>query len=313
MPRDLRPYTRSFLTFAFTLASMTTQAAPDALDVAIDADVALSLGEIRYIYERAPKQIQSQASKDATARYELIANAIASKRILKKLEAAGTDNDELFLAFRFEVLAAARKFDERRFQRELEIPDLESLTLERWRVSKSEIALVPEKRALSHILLLCSESCAESEKKAQLQDIRQRITDGEAFSDLALEFSQDPGSRQRGGRLSRSIALSDDNVDQTFRDTAFALEREGDMSDIVQSRFGFHIMRLEKIEPEREYTFEEVKAPLMAEIEKRFREDAYRDYVLSLGPTEALRIDEDAIDSIMGKLPEAQEVAEPEE
>ncbi len=292
---------------------MTTQAAPDALDVAIDADVALSLGEIRYIYERAPQQIQSQASRDATARYELIANAIASKRILKKLEAAGTDNDELYLAFRFEVLAAARKFDERRFQRELEIPDLESLTLERWRVSKSEISLVPEKRALSHILLLCSESCAESAKKAQLQDIRQRITDGEAFSDLALEFSQDPGSRQRGGRLSRSIALSDDNVDQTFRDTAFALEREGDMSDIVQSRFGFHIMRLEKIEPEREYTFEEVKAPLMAEIEKRFREDAYRDYVLSLGPTEALKIDEDAIDSIMGKLPETQEVITPDE
>ena len=313
MPRDLRPYTRSFLTFAFTLASMTTQAAPDALDVAIDADVALSLGEIRYIYERAPQQIQSQASRDATARYELIANAIASKRILKKLEAAGTDNDELYLAFRFEVLAAARKFDERRFQRELEIPDLESLTLERWRVSKSEISLVPEKRALSHILLLCSESCDESAKKAQLQDIRQRITDGEAFSDLALEFSQDPGSRQRGGRLSRSIALSDDNVDQTFRDTAFALEREGDMSDIVQSRFGFHIMRLEKIEPEREYTFEEVKAPLMAEIEKRFREDAYRDYVLSLGPTEALKIDEDAIDSIMGKLPEMQEVITPDE
>ena len=98
----------------------------------------------------------------------------------------------MYIAFRFEVLAAARKFDERRFQRELEIPDLDSLVQERWRISKSEIAKVPEKRALSHILLLCSETCDESAKKAQLQDIRQRMIEGEAFSDLALEFSQDP-------------------------------------------------------------------------------------------------------------------------
>ena len=302
-----------FRLVALTAVGLAAQAESSELAVVTDVDASLTLNEIRYIYERAPKQIQNQASTDATVRYELIANAIASKRILKRLEEAGSNPDDLYIAFRFEVLAAARKFDERRFQRELEIPDLDSLVQERWRISKSEIAKVPEKRALSHILLLCSETCDESAKKAQLQDIRQRMIEGEAFSDLALEFSQDPGSRQRGGRLSRSIALSDENVDQTFRDTAFSLNSVGEMSDIVKSRFGFHIMRLEAIEPEREYTFEEVKQPLMDEIEKRYREDAYRDYVLSLGPTEALKIDQEAIDSIMGKLPVVEETPEPEE
>ena len=288
---------------------LCAQTVSNSLDVTTDAEISLTLDEIRYIYERAPEQIQSQASKDASTRYELIANAIASKRILKNLEDVGPENDDLYVAFRFEVLAAARKFDERRFQRELDIPDLDALAQERWRVSRSEIATVPEKRSLSHILLLCSEGCDEAEKTAKLDDIRQRIADGESFSDLALEFSQDPGSKQRGGRLSRSISLADENVDKTFRDTAFALTEVGEISEVVQSRFGFHIMRLEAIEPEREYTFEEVKKPLMAEIEKRYREDAYRDYVLSMGPTEALRIDEEAIDSIMGKLPEVEEIA----
>jgi parvulin-like peptidyl-prolyl isomerase len=307
---------RARLLFFLMLASsphLSAQTISNSSDVATDAEIALTLDEIRYIYERAPKQIQSQASNDASARYELIANAIASKRILKNLQDVGPDNEDLYVAFRFEVLAAARKFDERRFQRELNVPDLDALAQEQWRVSRSEIATVPEKRSLSHILLLCSEGCDEDEKTAKLGDIRQRIADGESFSDLALEFSQDPGSKQRGGRLSRSISLADENVDQTFRDTAFTLTEVGEISEIVQSRFGFHIMRLEAIEPEREYTFEEVKAPLMAEIEKRYREDAYRDYVLSMGPTEALRIDEEAIDSIMGKLPEVEEVATPAE
>ena len=289
------------------------QSVQSDFSVVTDSDISFTLNELRHIYERAPKQIQSQASDDARARYELIANAIASKRILKNLENVGPDNEDLYVAFRFEVLAAARKFDEKRFQRELQLPDMEALTLERWRVSKSEIAAVPEKRSLSHILLLCSEGCDEAEKIAKLSDIRQRIADGKSFSDLALEFSQDPGSRQRGGRLSQTISSADENVDQTFRDTAFALTEVGEISEIVQSRFGFHIMRLEAIEPEREYTFEEVKKPLMAEIEKRYREDAYRDYVLSLGPTDELQIDEEAIDSIMGKLPEVEELTPAEE
>ena len=300
----------------FTLAHaipLSAQTDPSRLGIATDADIALTLDEIRHIYERSPKQIQSQASLDPAARYELIANAIASKRILKNLEEMGPGNEDLFVAFRFEVMAAARKFDEKRFQRELNIPDLDALAQEQWRVSRSEIATLPEKRSLSHILLLCSEVCDEAEKTAKLGDIRQRVADGESFSDLALEFSQDPGSKQRGGRLSRSISLADENVDQTFRDTAFTLTAVGEISEIVQSRFGFHIMRLEAIEPEREYTFEEVKEPLMAEIEKRYREDAYRDYVLSMGPTEALRIDQEAIDSIMGKLPEVEEVVPPVE
>jgi len=307
---------RAFLLSSLMLVSsphLSAQGISSSLDVATDADIALTLDEIRYIYERAPKQIQSQASIDASARYELIANAIASKRILKNLQGVGPENEDLYVAFRFEVLAAARKFDERRFQRELDVPDLDALAQEQWRVSRSEIATVPEKRSLSHILLLCSEGCDEDEKKSKLGDIRQRIADGESFSDLALESSQDPGSKQRGGRLSRSISLTDENVDQTFRDTAFTLSEVGEISEIVQSRFGFHIMRLEAIEPEREYTFEEVKEALMAEIEKRYRGDAYRDYVLSMGPTEALRIDEEAIDSVMGKLPEVAEVATPAE
>ena len=278
-----------------------------------DSDVELSVEELRYIFERAPREIQSQVANNETSRYELIANAIASKKILANLEASAEKNQDLYTAFRFEVLAAAKKFDEKRFQRELNIPDLEALTNERWRISREEVAKVPEKRLLSHILLLCSEECEENQKREQLMGIRQRIVDGESFSDLALEHSQDPGSKQRGGRLRRPVALKDEAVDQTFRETAFSLADVGDISEVVRSRFGFHIMRLEAVEPEREYTFEEVKEPLMAEIEKRYREDAYRDYVLSMGPTDALRIDEEAIDSIMGKLPEVEEVTPTEE
>ena len=71
----------------------------------------------------------------------------------------------------------------------------------------------------------------------------------------------------------------------------------------MKSRFGFHIIKLESITPARERTFEEVKTALIAEVEKRYREDAYREHLLSFAPAEPLVIDNAFVDSVLGPLP----------
>jgi parvulin-like peptidyl-prolyl isomerase len=246
-------------------------------------------------------------------RYELIASIISSKRALANLEAISPEDRDLFYDFQYEMLATAKEFDEKRFQRQLEVPDLDALSRERYRISKSEIATVPEKRELSHILLLCSDTCDEAQKRAELETIRSRVMEGENFSDMAIKVSEDPGSYQNGGRLSRPIAQYEENVDESFRAVAFALSEVGEVSEVVQSRFGFHIMRLEAIIPERQRTYEEVRESLMREVEKRYREDAYRTYLLTLGPSDQLSIDAEVVDRIMGPLPgtpEAEQTGE---
>jgi len=270
--------------------------------VVTDGELTISEGELRYIYENAAPQIRSQLELNTISRYQIIGETIASKRILKNLTALKEEDPNGYFALQFRLLNAAREFDEKRFQRELALPNFEDLAKETYRVSKEEIANRPERRHIAHILLLCSDGCDEDVKRSELKAIGDRLAAGEVFSDLAITYSEDPGSRQRGGRLSRSISRNDENVDETFRQTAFAIENVGDVSNIVRSRFGFHLMRLEEVEPAREYTFEEVKEPLMEEVERRYREDAYRDYLLSLGPTEALVIDGNVVDSIMGPL-----------
>jgi parvulin-like peptidyl-prolyl isomerase len=199
----------------------------------------------------------------------------------------------------------ARELDRQLFQNQLVLPDFEALALERYKISKNEIAPVPEIRESSHILLLCTEDCegeTETETVASLQALKDRILEGESFSDLAVEFSQDPGSKTRGGRLSNGIARNAENVDQSFRDALFELDKVGDVSDIVRSRFGFHILKLESVTPSRERSFDEVRPALAAEIEKRFRQDAYRDYLLALAPSDGLEIDFDAFDELVKSM-----------
>lgn len=275
----------------------------DPTPVVIDGSVTILPAELVYAYENAPNQVKQQIIKEERSRYELIASLVSSKRILQNLEATiGTEDQDLYYGFQFALLAAAKEFDEKVFQRRLAIPNLEALAEERYRISKQDIAMVPEERWLSHILLLCSDACDEVAKQRELEEIRTKILNGESMSDLALIHSQDPGSRQRGGKLSRGIKAEDPNVDEAFRETAFALAEVGEVSAIVKSRFGFHIMRLEEIVPQRERSFDEIKTSLVEAVEVRYREDAYREYLLSLGPTDDLYIDGDFIDALMGPI-----------
>ena len=279
--------------------------------VAANAGHVITAAELKYIVDNAPPNIQSEIRTSDEGRFEIIASTLASKQILSNMQALNESADpDLFYRFRFAVLAAAKELDEERFQSLLQVPDLEELARERYRISKNEIAQVPEKRVVSHILLLCTEDCDREAKRLELEGLVGLLAQGESFADLAIEHSQDPGSRARGGRLSQPISQSDQRVDEQFLLGAFNLSRVGEVSSIVESRFGFHIIRLEEIISARVYSFEEVKTPLMSEIEKRYRTDAYREYILTLGPGQDFTIDYDALDAILGDIPQDEAPAD---
>jgi peptidyl-prolyl cis-trans isomerase SurA len=81
---------------------------------------------------------------------------------------------------------------------------------------------------------------ANARKKAE--EVLQKIRAGEDFETLAKQYSEDPGSRERGGDLGWFRA---GDMVREFSDAVFAM-RPGDISNIVESSFGFHIIKVEK-------------------------------------------------------------------
>jgi peptidyl-prolyl cis-trans isomerase SurA len=75
---------------------------------------------------------------------------------------------------------------------------------------------------------------------SQLNSLRERIMDGEGFATLARLQSQDPGTAQKGGELTFGRGL----MDPVFEATAFALKTPGEISEVIESSFGFHIIQL---------------------------------------------------------------------
>lgn len=90
---------------------------------------------------------------------------------------------------------------------------------------------------------------ARASAEAEAREVAQRLQEGEDFAQLARRFSDDPGSRERGGELGW---FRRGRMVPAFERVAFAL-RVGQVSPIVETSFGYHIIRIDRVRgPERQ-------------------------------------------------------------
>jgi len=111
---------------------------------------------------------------------------------------------------------------------------------------------------------------AEVEKvRAQAGKILESARKGADFGELAKKYSQDEASAKKGGELG---FFSSKQMDPAFSKAAFAM-KPGEMSDLVRTSYGFHIIRLEEIKEARTAPIEEVKGEIDKEIKSRGAQD----------------------------------------
>jgi peptidyl-prolyl cis-trans isomerase D len=124
--------------------------------------------------------------------------------------------------------------------------------------------LQAEQRRVRHILLSVNNPKEDAAVKAKAEGILKRAQAGEDFSKLAKEFSQDPGSAAQGGDLGwseRKIFVG------PFGDAAFSMKVD-EITGPVKTQFGYHILKLDGIQPPAVKGFEASKAELEAEYKR---------------------------------------------
>jgi peptidyl-prolyl cis-trans isomerase D len=119
----------------------------------------------------------------------------------------------------------------------------------------------PEQRRVRHILIQAADPKEDAAAKAKADALLKRAQSGEDFSKLAKENSQDLGSAQQGGDL----GWSDRKVwVAPFADAAFSM-KEGEIRGPVKTQFGYHILKLDGIQPATVKTFEQSRNDLETE------------------------------------------------
>jgi len=141
----------------------------------------------------------------------------------------------------------------------------------------------PEQIRASHILLNLADKDEASVRK-QAESILQQVKAGADFAELAKKFSEDPGTRDNGGDLdyfSRGRMVPD------FEMAAFALQ-PGQVSDLVRTQFGLHIIKLVDKRPAVTRAFEEVQP----QIEEQLRAQRAGEQLTARAAELANRIDD---------------------
>ncbi|HYD79997.1 MAG TPA: SurA N-terminal domain-containing protein [Paucimonas sp.] len=126
-----------------------------------------------------------------------------------------------------------------------------------------------EQRRASHILISVKKDASAADKaaaKKKAEDLLAQARKNPAdFAKLAKENSQDPGSAERGGDLD---FFAKGMMVKPFEEATYKL-KQGEISDVVESEFGYHIIQLTGIKPAAIKPFDEVKGEIAAEIKKQ--------------------------------------------
>lgn len=127
----------------------------------------------------------------------------------------------------------------------------------------------PEERRASHILVMANADAPAADKakvKSKAEQILGEVQKAPAkFAELAKQYSQDPGSAEKGGDLGffgRGMMV------KAFEDTVFK-QKEGEISALVQSEFGYHIIKLTGIKAGKQRSIDEARPEIEGELKRQ--------------------------------------------
>jgi peptidyl-prolyl cis-trans isomerase D len=134
-----------------------------------------------------------------------------------------------------------------------------------------------EERRASHILINAAASAPAGEREASKAKATELLAQAKAaigkFAELAKKHSQDPGSAPNGGDLS---FFQKGAMVKPFEDAAFALKK-GEVSGVVESEFGYHIILLTDVRPAVVRPLEQVKPEIVADLKKQQAQREFAD------------------------------------
>ena len=143
----------------------------------------------------------------------------------------------------------------------------------------------PEMVRASHILLMTSDPethqpLSDEKKTAKhklMEDILKQARAGTNFADLAKKYSEDPGSKDKGGEYT----FPRGQMVKEFEETAFSL-KPGEISDIIETQFGYHIIKLSEKIPAKKVDFSKVKDALKEHLSQTAMQKQFREYTMKL-------------------------------
>ncbi|WP_333906202.1 peptidylprolyl isomerase [Delftia acidovorans] len=255
---------------AALVAAVPVVHAADAVTLVHDGQTAVTAVDVEAdVQMRLPVEVRSQALASKQTAGQIAQNLFVRRALGKQALTDGLDKDPVVAA----ALQVARDkvlSDELLNRAASKAGTSEAAMLKQARAiyqAKPERFKVGEQVKARHILI----SGTTPESRAKAEELLAQARKGADFAKLAEENSSDKGSAARGGDLG---FFTQGRMVPEFDKAVFALQKKGDLSDVVQTQFGYHVIQLEERRVPSVRPFDEVKDELLREVRTESANDA---------------------------------------
>lgn len=252
-----------------------------------------------------PADKRADFGKNSQNVIRLLADLLRNKTLAAQAQAAGLDKTPEGMA----LLRAATVAFYANLQRdqndkeatkafEAKKADFEAQAKEIYIVDKKKYVKPAEVKA-SHILFT-NKKYKDGEGLKRATEVRQQIMAGGDFDKLLKEEVQD----ENDIKLSELGWFTEDKMVPEFSKAAFALEKEGDISEPVKTVFGWHLIRLEGKNAEGQMTFDEAKPIIMNELTQNFLTEQRKKAAQAIDSDPSATLNKEAIDALLADATE---------
>jgi peptidyl-prolyl cis-trans isomerase C len=255
---------------------------------------------------RVPDEMRSEFAASPKRLTVILNQALINKTLAKQARDAGLDRDPELTARlahevdRFWAQAEVLKIEQDAgAQFDAHASDYLPKAREMYLLDKNKYRR-PDEISASHILFSTTKH-SDSEAYQLAKDARVKLAAGADFATLARQMSDDPSAEANGGALGWFPATK---MDPAFSKAAFGLKNVGDLSEPVQSKFGYHVIRLDGKRAGEERPFEPVSKQIMAELRARYVSETRDARLEAIRNDPGMKVNQAAIDALIVKLPD---------
>jgi peptidyl-prolyl cis-trans isomerase C len=286
-------------------AAITVQAQSSSGDVVVSrGGVTITLQDIDTYVARVPKEHREKFIDSPARIRDMLTNLMLTKQMAEQARAAHLerqpDVQSQLRSAEDEVLARARMNE---FMASVKVPDLTELAREQYLAHK-DLYKIPPKTDVYH-LLISTEKHSDDEAKALAETARgEALADPKNFAALVEKYSEDISKASNKGLMKDATGKA---FVQEFRDAAGALTRMGEISPVVHTSYGYHVLQLAARSPERQQSFDEVREQLTASMRDQYIATQRRDFVNQMN-NQKLDINSATLDTLRDRYDEAGNV-----
>jgi len=267
--------------------------------VMVDKGVELSKEELTHALQFIPPYMTQKAIKDEAEQLKLVKQILVNKKIADAaLNVTKEDNPDFYWKRVYFIQKALNDLFLKDYQKTLPTPDMTELAKEQYLVNKKKYAKVPEVRGSSHILFKCLPgACDRKELRPKVEKVMEELKQGANFEEMVEKYSGDINSKAKNGKVG-DYRRGQAHVSDRYITGLFAIDKVGGLSEIVESKFGFHIIRLDHIKEAFYKPFEEIETELVEALEKKYKSLSMMNYLDSFDITEESKKNIDLINKV---------------